>query len=52
MRREVLVADAKPCRLANEGEGFQDMEGIAFQSVAGFVVEDTRQPVDDRVDVG
>src|SRR5438105_1718052 len=52
MRGEILVADAKPRGLPGMGEAFEHPEGVAFDSVAGRVVEYACEPVDHRVDVG
>jgi hypothetical protein len=52
MRREVLVADAKPRRLAKAGQRFENVERIALHSVAGVLVEHAGQPVDHRIHIG
>src|SRR5437868_2717215 len=51
MSREVLVADAKPCRVADFGERVEDPEGVALDAIPRLVVEHACEAVDDRVDV-
>src|SRR5216683_4961179 len=48
---EVFVSDAEPGLLAHLAQRVKRVERLVLLSVAGSLVEHTREPVDDRVDV-